>query len=75
MWVIEDPGCFAIADRYWLRHGSAESSGDKAVIKFEILVVVHPYPRYHIRFPDGAGKCKRKEYNRTSESQCPVIIP
>ena len=53
MRVIDDPGCFAITDRYWLRHGSAESASDKALIKFGILVVLHPNPGYHIRFSVG----------------------
>ena len=75
MRVIDDPGIFAIADRYWLRHGSAESPRDEAVIKFGILFVFHPNPGCHIRFSDEAGKCKKKGFNRTSKSQCPAIIP
>ena len=59
--MIDDPGCFAIADRYWLRHGSVESASNKAMIKFGILVVLHPNPGIHTRFSDGAGKFKKRD--------------
>ena len=68
--VIEDSGCFAIADRYWLRHGSAKSARDKTVIKLGISVVLHPSLGYHNSFSDEAGKCKKKGPNRMSKSQC-----
>ena len=75
MRVIKDPGCFAIADRYRLRHGSTESASDKAVIKFGILVVLHSNPGHHNIFSDEAGKCENNGSNRMSKSQYPSIIP
>ena len=75
MRVIDDQGCFAIADRYRLRHCSAESAIDIEVIKFGILVVLHLNPGCHNRFSDGAGKCKKTGSDRMYKSQFTLIIP
>ena len=66
---------FAIPYLYWLRHGSAESASDKAVIKFGILVGLHFNPGYKIRFSGGSGKCRKKWVEQNIQVAMPFDYP
>ena len=70
---IDDPGWFTIADRNWLRQGSAKSNMDKAVAKSGMLLDLLPNPGYHIFLSVARGKCKKYGSSRMSKSHWPLI--